>query len=261
MNAETQSSVTDEEVGAYRPNYVVAAEQVIDYIARHGLRPGDRLPTEQALADELHYGRGVIREAVKILAALGRVNAHKGRGLFVADDPHLRLGAEDEFQTFLPADPRHVDELMRFRQVLEGAAARKSATSATPPQLRMLREAALATVSAAQVGDRIAFDLADAQFHARLLEASGNRFLESAGGTARRLQAQIVVMGLHGGTGGSLMSAASDHEQIVAAVSNGDADGAESAARSHIERTLVGYQAEIAALLRQAGGEPDNSGY
>jgi GntR family transcriptional regulator, transcriptional repressor for pyruvate dehydrogenase complex len=256
-------TTTHEQPGArqaedvYRPNYVVAAEGVIDYIARHGLRPGDRLPTEQALADELQYGRGVIREAVKILAALGRVYAHKGRGLFVADDPHLRLGAEDEFQTFLPADPQHVDELMRFRQIVEGAAARKAASGATPPQLRVLREAASASVAAARVGDREAFDLADSQFHARLLEASGNRFLESAGGTARRLQTQIVVMGLHGGTGGSLQAAAADHEHIVGAVSNGDLDGAEAAARNHIERTLVGYQAEIASLLRQARGEAE----
>ncbi|WP_439593793.1 FadR/GntR family transcriptional regulator [Microbacterium sp.] len=255
MTTATPAAATDDDAGVYRPNYVVAAEKVIDYIARRGLRPGDRLPTEQALADELQYGRGVIREAIKILTALGRVHAHKGKGIFVADDPHLRLGAEDEFETFLPADPGHVEELMRFRQVLEGGAARRAATSATPPQLRMLREAASASESAARADDRIAFDLADSQFHARLLEASANRFLESAGGTARRLQSQIVVMALHGGTGGSLASAAADHEQIVTAVMNGDAEGAEVAARYHIERTLIGYQAEIASLLRQPRGD------
>lgn len=257
MALDPQAGFGDDEDRRYRPNYVMAAEQVVDYISRHGLRPGDRLPTEQALADELQYGRGVIREAVKILAALGRVYAHKGKGLFVSDDPHLRLGAENEYQSFVPADPQQIDELMRFRQILEGAAARNAASGATPPQLRLLREAAQASISSAQSGDRAAFNLADTQFHARLLDASGNRFLESAGGNARRLQVQIVMVTLHGGAGGSLVSAAAEHEHIVSAVANGDADAAEAAARSHIERTRLGYQAAIADLLRQASGEQE----
>ena len=248
-----ENRVVADQDGEYRPNYVVAAEKIIDYIAHNGLRPGDRLPTEQALAEELQYGRGVIREAIKILNALGRVYAHKGKGLFVSDDPHLRLGAEDGFQTFVPADPGHVDELMRFRQEIEGAAARKAAGRATPPQLRVLREAAAASALAAKSNDRTGFNAADSQFHAGLLEASGNRFLESAGGTAKRLQTQIVVMALQGGAGGSLTAAAADHQLIATAVVNGDVEGAETAARNHIERTLKGYQAEIASILREGG--------
>jgi GntR family transcriptional repressor for pyruvate dehydrogenase complex len=78
--------------GAYRPGYEVAAEQVLELISQLGLRPGDRMPTEQDLARQLGASRTVVREAVKILSALGRVRAERGRGLFVADDEGM-LGA------------------------------------------------------------------------------------------------------------------------------------------------------------------------
>ena len=72
--------------GEYRPGYERVAEQILEFIAESRLTPGDRLPTEIELAGRLGTSRAVVREAVKILSALGRVRAHKGRGLFVADD-------------------------------------------------------------------------------------------------------------------------------------------------------------------------------
>lgn len=55
----------------YRPGYELVAEQLLNYIAQENLRPGDRLPTEQGLAQILGASRNVTREAVKVLAAIG----------------------------------------------------------------------------------------------------------------------------------------------------------------------------------------------
>ena len=73
------------EPGEYRPGYEVVAEQILQFIAEHELSPGDRMPTEKELAAQLGASRTVVREAVKILSATGRVSAQKGRGLYVAD--------------------------------------------------------------------------------------------------------------------------------------------------------------------------------
>lgn len=62
----------------YRPGYEIVAERILEYIAEERLVAGDRLPTEIALAQTLNTSRAVVREAVKILSALGRVRAHKG---------------------------------------------------------------------------------------------------------------------------------------------------------------------------------------
>src|SRR5690349_8159950 len=68
------------EPGPYRPGYEVVAEQIVQLIAELELSPGDRMPTEKDLAARLGSSRTVVREAVKILSAAGRVSAQKGRG-------------------------------------------------------------------------------------------------------------------------------------------------------------------------------------
>lgn len=71
--------------GGYRPGYEIAAELILEYIVREQLPPGARLPTEKELADEIRMSKTVVREAVKILSALGRLSVHKGRGIYVAE--------------------------------------------------------------------------------------------------------------------------------------------------------------------------------
>jgi DNA-binding FadR family transcriptional regulator len=45
----------------YRPGYELVAERLLRYIAQENLKPGDRLPTEQGLAEILDATRNVTR--------------------------------------------------------------------------------------------------------------------------------------------------------------------------------------------------------
>lgn len=59
--------------------------QVMDLIRSGALKPGDRLPTEHGLSEQLGVGRSSVREALKALEALGLVTrSHEGS--FVSDD-------------------------------------------------------------------------------------------------------------------------------------------------------------------------------
>ncbi|MGH6655318.1 MAG: FadR/GntR family transcriptional regulator, partial [Actinocrinis sp.] len=107
--------------GAYRPGYELIAEQILQLIAELKLEPGDRMPTEVELASQLGTSRTVVREAIKILSALGRVRAQKGRGLYVADDEGM-LGPSRWGGFFLPTDLDHVYMLFEFRRVQEVSA-------------------------------------------------------------------------------------------------------------------------------------------
>ena len=127
--------------GPYRPGYELVAERILEHIVEAGLRPGDRMPTENDLAAQLGTSRTVVREAVKILSALGRVSAQKGRGLYVADDAGM-LGSTGWGGFFLPTDLDHVYMLFEFRRIQESAAGRLAATRATPAELRALEAAA-----------------------------------------------------------------------------------------------------------------------
>ena len=126
--------------GAYRPGYERAAEQILELIARSQLRPGDRMPTENEIAAQLGTSRTVVREAIKILSALGRIRAQKGRGLYVADDDGMLGMRWGGF--FLPTDLDHVYMLFEFRRVQEVEASRLAATRATPAELRAIETAA-----------------------------------------------------------------------------------------------------------------------
>src|ERR1700729_2691488 len=117
---------------AYRPGYERIAEQIL----RSDLRPGDRMPTENEIAAQLGTSRTVVREAIKILSALGRIKAQKGRGLYVADDDGMlgmRWGG-----SFLPTDLDHIYMLFEFRRVQEAEASRLAATRSTPTELRAI---------------------------------------------------------------------------------------------------------------------------
>ena len=77
-----------------------------------------------------------MREAIKILSALGRIKAQKGRGLYVADDDGMLGMRWGGF--FLPTDLDHIYMLFEFRRVQEAEASRLAATRATPTELRAI---------------------------------------------------------------------------------------------------------------------------
>jgi DNA-binding FadR family transcriptional regulator len=66
--------------------------RIKEYILEKGLRPGDKLPTEEQLANALQVGRTAVRETFRRLEALGIVESHQGFGRVVRDfnfDPIL----------------------------------------------------------------------------------------------------------------------------------------------------------------------------
>ena len=234
--------------GGYRPGYEVAAEQVLELISRLRLRPGDRMPTEQDLAKRLGASRTVVREAVKILSALGRVRAERGRGLFVADDEGM-LGTGRWASSFLPTDLDHVYMLFEFRRTQEMETSRLAAGRATPAQLKAIEEAAATCHRGLDAGREDLFTQGDDAFHTSIAAASNNMFLEAAVREARRLQAQSSLIGLGGSIGGHGAKAVEEHEAIFQAIRDADPERAAQAAAVHIDNSLNDYRREIQQLI------------
>ncbi|KRD06275.1 MULTISPECIES: FadR/GntR family transcriptional regulator [unclassified Streptomyces] len=232
----------------YRPGYEVVAERLLEYIAEARLVAGDRLPTENDLAQTLETSRAVVREAVKILSALGRVRAHKGRGLFVADDEGMLITSRwGGF--FRPVDIDHVLMLFEFRRVQEMAASSLAATRATPSELRTIEIAMQQCRHGFTERQVDVFNQADDDFHAALAAASHNAFLVSAVRDARRLQRQSSAIGIHDSLGENTLSAVEEHEAIYRAIRDGRPDEAAEATAAHLDRTLEDYRREIQRRL------------
>lgn len=241
----------------YRPGYELVAERLLNYIAEQNLRSGDRLPTEQGLAQILGASRNVTREAVKVLAAIGRLSVRRGAGIFVAASAGGLV--DDQLSHFRPTSMEHVLMLLDYRTVIESETARRAAALATPIEVRAVRESAETSLVAARSGDGYGFAEADAAFHDAVGAAAHNLFLRSSVGNVRRLASQSDVLLFHGDAPGSLEVAARQHLAIAEAVTAGEAGLAGELMAQHIATTQSQFERKIRDRLFSLDGR-DASG-
>ncbi|HET6292003.1 MAG TPA: FadR/GntR family transcriptional regulator [Kribbella sp.] len=230
----------------YRPGYEMVAERLLAYIAEQGLQPGDRLPTEKGLAEILGTGRSVTREAIKILAAVGRVAVRKGAGIYVSVPSNPQ--ADSQVGYFKPTDLAHVAMLFDHRRLVEAESARLASNLARPAQVQAIRAAADASVTAA--ADQAQFRVHDREFHDAVAEASGNVFLQAAVSSLRDFKEQSDRLLFAGSLPGSLEVAAQQHVHIAEAIAAGDADKAGTAMVQHVDTTQAQFEQRILDRLK-----------
>jgi len=145
--------------------------------------PGEILELD-ALADEFDVSRTAIREALKVLAGKGLIDARPKRGTFVRDRGAWNLIDPDvlRWQFDAMADPHMLDKLAEIRTMIEPAAAELAARRRTDADLAEL-DAALAQMAVeaqATPGqpDTEAIVEADLRFHRALLAATHNELVE-----------------------------------------------------------------------------------
>lgn len=236
-------SVSDPENERYRPGYELVAEQLLRYLAAENLRTGDRLPTEQGLAEILGTTRNVAREAVKVLAAMGRLSVRRGAGIFVAAGPTSM--ADDALAHYQPTDMENVLMLLDYRLVIETETARRAASGANPIEVKAIREAASTSVDVGRSGDAESFGHADEVFHTAVAIAAHNVFLQAAVATVRRFAAQSDLLLFHGAAPGSLEAAGRQHVEIAAAIAAGDTDQATRLMDEHVDTTRHQFERRI----------------
>lgn len=91
--------------------------RIKDYIIDNGLAAGDRLPTEQEMADSFGVSRLSVREATKTLNYLGIIDSAPRRGLTVGKFDLERLNEILGFHFALNNYPR--EQLLQTRLVVE----------------------------------------------------------------------------------------------------------------------------------------------
>lgn len=157
-----------------RTNLATAVrEYLTEFIIDNDLGPGDPLPPETQLAQELGIGRSSVREAVKALQALGVVEARQGDGLYVREynlDPIL------ETLTYrLRWDPTTLSEFVQIRVWLETAVIGDVVKQISEERLQRLDD--LLDAWAEKVKDSQPYAEDDRQFHRTLYQTLGNTTL------------------------------------------------------------------------------------
>lgn len=241
----------------YRPGYETVAELVLAKIARERLKTGDRLPTERDLALEFGVGRATVREAVKMLTAMGRLTVRKGAGISVAAPSEASgLGVLTGFQ---PTNGDQVRMLIDYRRLIEGEAARRAALCATPQEVRELVGHAHASLTAAEQDDTQAFAASDGRFHSALTRAAHNDFLHASGGIVLAYKDQVSQLLFLNRLNGSMVLAAQQHIEIANGVHDGDPESAARAAVAHIDTTAAQFERKIRERLLGIGTQEESS--
>jgi len=159
-------------------------EEVVDgikwMILEGRLRPGDRLPIEKNLAEDLGVSRGPLREGVSALCILGILNTRQGDGTYVTNLDVTRLLAPMGFVVDIQGDGSTANT-HAVRRVLECEAARLAATRITDEALHeageLLDEAAQVVGQAPQDQDHERLIEIDIAFHRIIAAHSDNPVL------------------------------------------------------------------------------------
>lgn len=207
-------------------------EGIIELILERELEPGEALPTETELAALLGTGRNTLREALKVLQALGVIEIRHGFGMFVAASGFGALvdGLAFRARLSLRHRGREALELVEVRRVLESALIGGSMALMTPEQLAGLEAAVRRMETLAGSGEH--FVEADADFHHRLFEPLDNGLLR---GLLDAFQAVYRGIERELGPGVVSLGAAALHRGIYEAVAAGDAALAAEQLGSHFD--------------------------
>lgn len=232
-------------------------EAIEALIAEQQLAPGQRLPSERALAEQLGTSRGSLREAILRLSTQGRLSIGK-RGSVIAA-PGAEQWAHSTISAPLGAlvatDPGYARDVLETRQGLERQAAYHAALRARPEDRDHIRHSFDAMLASHAVGDPAVEAQADAAFHLAIARASHNAVLYSVMSSMfGLLRASISDSLAKLYTVPRTREQLSDqHRRLMDAILTGDAEGARDASDEHIafiENTIRNVDEERARVLR-----------
>jgi GntR family transcriptional regulator, transcriptional repressor for pyruvate dehydrogenase complex len=162
------------------PDHVFA--QLREAILSGRYRPGERLPSQRALAADLHVNMASVREALGRLEQLRLVEVRHGEPTRVLD--WRRSGGLDALVLRGSADEELLRDLFEARRLLLVEAARLAAERRSDEQAAALLELAAAVAVAADDSSAL---LADWAFMAKLVEAAGNLVFQLVMNSVREL--------------------------------------------------------------------------
>jgi len=183
---------------------------------RKELCPGDRIPTEQELADQLGVARNSVREAVKILVFLGVLEIRRPEGTFVCDGFSEVMINPMIYGIILDGNNSYCS-LMELREMMEAGVLSLAMYKCTADDLKELQKA-LGILKRACLSDRPNVEevfAADNAFHDRIDRICGNLIVSKINSIVRvlshKLRYDTVDKMLLSGQGKRLFDA---HEQI-----------------------------------------------
>ncbi|MBE5759352.1 MAG: FadR family transcriptional regulator [Clostridiales bacterium] len=208
--------------------YEEISKQIISLINSGELKPGDKLPPERSLAEQLNVSRTAIREALRALESMGYIESKVGGGTFVREISLENIISP--VSAMFQQDESLLKDLIAVRLLLETEMASLAAKNITPEKALKIEEAIVLMrkeVAKGEIGLR-----GDNSFHAALAEASGNSAMSLISDMCMELlsKTRLATLELENQPEQSL----SEHIMIYEAVIAGDSRLAAKRMKEHL---------------------------
>jgi GntR family transcriptional repressor for pyruvate dehydrogenase complex len=216
-----------------------AAEAVVNYIKKQiedGLiRPGEKLPTEQLLRQDLAVSRFTLREALARLNALGITKTTQGKGTIVAGEMSNSTLTDVFIPLFANQNIKDAVDFFEARLLIESEAVMLSAKRRSDEDLR--RFESILEESRRSIDDPDRYGELDLLFHRQISQSSGNVFIQNMMGCLNEYTKRFLHILAHSTINRSV--SISGHEEIYSCIKKRNARKAGVVSRKHLSRMLV----------------------
>ncbi len=217
--------------------------ELLSLIVRGGFQPGQRLPPERQLAEDMGVSRSSLRDAVARLEVLGHLGVRQGDGIFVRQPSAANLCLP--FTGLLTRLPQSARDLLEFRQMIEPGVAALAAERATPAGIERLFACLEQQRRTAEQG--IKLTEGDLQFHALISQMAGNEVVTLMLGTLQHLLQSLRDRDLPGDQPHLTID---QHTEIAQAIASGSSHEAREAMARHLDTVIRTASEALFALSK-----------
>ncbi len=204
---------------ATKPLYEEVADMIREKIFHHELPPGSWID-EKYLTQLFGISRTPLREAIKVLASEGLITMKIRRGAYVTE-----------------VDTEEITQIFEVIALLEGQGAKTVAMSASEQELENLDSIHLKLEKAAADRDIDRFFELNQEFHDKIQEIAGNRWMRKVISDLRqvlKLQRRNSLTKI-----GRLEQSLQEHRQILSAIIARKGDLSEELMINHLQQGKV----------------------
>ena len=218
---------------------VRVAEAITEMIVQQRFRPGDRLPNELELAEELHVGRTTLREALRILSTRGLVEARRGVGTFVTRSQSIH----DDFDVLKIQNTRvNIKDLYEMRLMFEPQAAYYACLRASDEELESILHYGELDEESILRNDPH-WDAYEQKFHNSIASATHNQFITALLPIFNRAIHQGIILANQSPQAAE--TTIHDHRLLMRYLKARNPEGAKAAMYLHMINTMHEFAIEV----------------
>ncbi len=217
-------------------------EALSNYLAENissgKLRAGDRLPGDRTLAELLGISRSAVREALKVLSAIGVVNILPGSGVYLAKNTQEIFTLSLSWTFLLSTDSNQ--NVYQLRMILERETVRIATQKRGEPSFAPIREAVRREAQMLAEKNYSEFMKCDADFHMGIAYCAGNEVLSNLLFTCRKILSLLNAYGMS--TIGQMQEIQREHSELFSVMERGDSELAQKLIVEHLQSSELRYQ-------------------